>query len=139
MSIFKKKKKKNKVDELVELDKPILPYNGTSGWSGSSTSESRAIDADSKGTTLKRQNKVLDYLYERGTIGATWKEISDVFDWHHGTSSGILSTLHKADRIARLTISRDRSKVYVHPSHVGNSPTESQGRAKVCHNCGAEQ
>ncbi len=38
-----------------------------------------------------------------------------------------------------LTISRDRSKVYVHPSHVGNSPTESQGRAKVCHNCGAEQ
>jgi hypothetical protein len=121
------------------LNKPELPYNETSGWSGSDTSKKRATDADGNGTTLKRQNKVLDYLYECKVNGATWKEISEVFDWHHGTSSGTLSTLHKANLISRLTVSRNRCKIYVHPDFVGDNQTESQGHTKVCHNCGAEQ
>lgn len=139
--IFKDLLRINKEAEKSKevLDSPVLPYNGTSGWSGSLTSKERAVDADSSGTTLKRQNKVIEYLDERGALGATWKEVSDVFDWHHGTSSGILSTLHKTNSIARLTTRRNRCKVYVLPEYVGDSATESQGRAKVCHNCGAEQ
>ncbi len=129
MSIFKKSK----------LEEAILPYNGTSGWSGSGTSEERALDQDSSGTTLKRQNQVLEYLDSCEDMGATWKEITDKFGWHHGTSSGILSTLHKADRISRLSETRNRCKIYLLPNYVGNSPTETQGRTKRCSNCGAEQ
>lgn len=139
--IFKELLRINKVadKESEVLNNPVLPYGGTSGWSGSDTSKERAVDSDNNGTTLKRQNKVIEYLDERGALGATWKEVSDVFDWHHGTSSGVLSTLHKTNSIARLTTRRNRCKVYVLPEYVGDSPTESQGRAKVCHNCGAEQ
>jgi hypothetical protein len=121
------------------LDNPVLPYNGTSGWSGSDTSEERALDQDSSGTTLKRQNKILDYLDKRGEIGATWKEIEQEFGYHHGTASGLLSTLHKTSHIARLTKRRSRCKIYVLPEYVGDNLTEKQGHDKVCHNCGAEQ
>ena len=103
---------------------PELPYAGTSGWSGSGTSERRAKDADAKGVTGDRQQSVLMFLAGRRDRGATWKELSDDTGWHHGTASGTLSVLHKTERISRLTETRDRCKVYVLPDWVNGRATE---------------
>lgn len=116
---------------------PVLPYNGSSGWSGTDTSEERADEADAFGTTAQRQQYVLDLLRARGAEGATWKEISALSMMHHGQSSGALSVLHKADKIARLLERRDKCRVYVLHDYVYERETDSQGRRpKPCPNCG---
>ena len=103
---------------------PELPYAGTSGWSRSDTSAQRAIEADAKGVTGERQRRVLWFLAGCRTRGATWKELSEATGWHHGTASGALSVLHKTNRIARLTETRNRCKVYVLPDWVSGRATE---------------
>lgn len=116
---------------------PVLPYNGSSGWSGTDTSEERADQADLFGTTAQRQQYVLDLLKSRGREGATWKEVSALSMMHHGQSSGALSVLHKADKIARLLERRDKCRVYVLHEYVYERETDSQGRKpKACPNCG---
>ena len=99
------------------FDLPELPYAGTSGWSGSSTSKQRAIFEDTSGITSKRQTQILQFLSETRETGATWHEIGRRLDLHHGQVSGSLSNLHKAGRIVRLTETRDRSKIYVLTDH----------------------
>jgi hypothetical protein len=122
-----------------ESMKPVLPYAGTSGWSGSSTSRARAVRADASGETSYRQSAALFALYEAGHDGLTWKELGDKMGWHHGTASGALSVLHKDERIARLAESRDRCKVYVHREYVAGREVEAHGRKpKPCPNCGWE-
>jgi len=116
------------------FDLPELPYAGTSGWSGSSTSRNRAIEADKSGKTRDRQQQVLTLLANAGGHGMTWQELSTETGWHHGTASGALSVLHKTDRIARLTEKRNKCKVYVLPDEVNERATEPhrgsiQGRA----------
>ena len=114
-----------------------LPYAGTSGWSGTDTSKSRTITRDSTGDTATAQRYVMDLLYLRGEMGATWKEISELTMWHHGTSSGTLSVLHKSGKIARLLETRARCRVYVLPRYICNRETDSQGRKpKPCPKCG---
>jgi len=109
-------------------DIPILPYGGdsdpNSGFSGSETSEARAREADRTGVTGRRQRLVLAYVREHGANGATWHEVSDALGMHHGSASAALSNLHRAKRLARLGISRQRSRVYVHPDFVGDRATE---------------
>jgi len=118
-------------------DGAVLPYAGTSGWSGSETSQARATSADSSGVTSYRQSAALFALYAAGVDGLTWKELGDVQGWHHGTATGVLSVLHKAERIARLSMVRDRCKVYVHVDYVAGRETEQQGRkSRPCPNCG---
>lgn len=118
-------------------DLPELPYNGSSGWSGTDTSKERADEADAFGTTAKRQAYVLDLLASRGYEGATWKEVSALSMMHHGQSSSALSTLHKAGRISRLIERRDKCRVYVLNEYVCERETDSQGRKpKACPNCG---
>lgn len=95
-----------------------LTYAGTSGYSGSDTSEQRARDEDSGGATAGRQRRVLDVLLSRGDMGATWQEVSNRLDLHHGQVSSVLTNLHRAGRIARLKETRHRCKVYVLPDHV---------------------
>lgn len=112
-------------DDLFSL--PELPYAGTSGWSGSDTSEARAKTADRDGTTRDRQGTVLRILACKGATGATWRDIAEEMGWHHGTSSGALSTLHKAGRIERLSEKRDRCKVYVLSEFVNGRETERHG------------
>jgi hypothetical protein len=51
-----------------------LPYNGSSGWSGTDTSEERAKEADSTGRTAEVQTFVFRYLLWQRSHGATWKE-----------------------------------------------------------------
>lgn len=90
------------------LFEPYLPYAGTSGHAGSDTSEERARREDSDGTTARRQLLAVNYLQWRGIKGATWKEFAEYADLHHGQASGVLSVLHKSDRIVRLKERRDK-------------------------------
>lgn len=111
--------------------KPVLPYAGTSGWSGSDTSRARALEADASGVTGRRQRDTLALLDRVGPWGVTWAELSRLLGCHHGTASGVLSVLHKTGRIARLAERRDRCKVYVRPEYVSDRETEPHGRRTV--------
>jgi DNA-binding MarR family transcriptional regulator len=113
-----------------EPELPLLPYAGTSGWSGSDTSEERARTADTDGTTTRRQAQALATLRLAGAAGATWKELADLQQWHHGTASGVLSVLHKEGRVARLTDRRHGCAIYVLPEAVGNRLTAAHGRKR---------
>ena len=118
-------------------DAVSLPYNGTSGWSGTDTSQERAVTADTNGDTSRRQQEAINALYRAHKDGLTWKGLARIMDWHHGQASGVLSVLHKEGRIARLLERRDRCRIYVHLEHVGDRETDSQGRKpKACPNCG---
>jgi len=118
------------------LNQPELPYNGTSGHSGSDTSRQRALSADRSGKTALRQAQALNLLSQRDMLGLTWKELSQITGLHHGTASGVLSVLHKTGRIARLKESRDGCKVYVDVSCIEGRVVEKQGRKKCCPHCG---
>lgn len=129
------------MDEQIVWDfsvaEPSLPYAGTSGWSGSDTSRDRAVESDSSGATGFRQGAALFALFRAEEEGLTWQELGDAMDWHHGTSSGCLSVLHKDGRIARLSDRRNRCKIYVHPDFVAGRAVEPHGRKpSVCPNCG---
>ena len=105
-----------------------LPYAGTSGWSGTDTSEARAREADESGTTAKRQQETLNYVSSYGEWGVTVTELRGATGWHHGKASGVLSVLHKVGKIARLEEKRGRCHVYVHPSFVRGRETQPHGR-----------
>lgn len=117
---------------------PELPYNGSSGWSGSETSKERADRADASGETANRQQTVLDMLNTRGHAGLTVKELRETTGWHHGLASGTLSALHKAGTIQRLKgPRRTRCKVYVAVDYVAGRETEPQGVVRLCEDCRA--
>lgn len=97
---------------------PVLPYAGTSGWSGSETSRERAENADASGETTHRQIITLEIISAAAGDGITWQELSTVTGWHHGTASSLLSVLHKSGHIERLTTRRNRCQIYVLPEHV---------------------
>ena len=118
------------------LNQPELPYNGTSGHSGTDTSKERALSADRSGKTAQRQVQALNLLSQRKMSGLTWKELSEITGLHHGTASGVLSVLHKTGRIARLKESRDGCKVYVDVACIQGRVIEKQGRKKCCPHCG---
>ena len=114
-----------------------LPYAGTSGWSGTDTSEQRAISDDANGITKSRQTLTMLYLFNQKVNGTTWKELANHLGWHHGTASGVLSVLHKEGRISRLLDKRNGCRVYVINDYVAGRATDMQGRKpKACPNCG---
>lgn len=114
---------------------PVLPYpdgeDRSSGWSGSETSHERAQARDTSGETGRNQAQLRLLLMSRAGRGATWAEVSEYFGWHHGVSSGLLSNLHKAGLLARLTERRNRCAVYVLPEHVDGRETRRYGRTRV--------
>ena len=118
------------------LSMPELPYDQTSGHSGTDTSKARAVEADRSGKTAMRQAQALELINQNCGRGLTWKEFSLITGLHHGTASGVLSVLHKAGRIARLKESRNGCKVYVGLNWVENRIVEKQGRNKCCPHCG---
>lgn len=122
---------------LAEM-KPILPYDGTSGWSGSDTSRERAITDDRSGKTRLRQSQTLTHLRHNGERGLTWKELSEITNWHHGQASGVLSVLHKAGLIARLKERRNKCAVYVANEYIYGRATSSP-TIKRCRHCGGIQ
>lgn len=109
----------------------ILPYNGTSGWSGSQASKERQMFLDETGETGKRQQAVLNELKALGSYGATWREIAGVLNLHHGQASGVLSVLHGAGLISRLEQKRNRCSIYVANNFVGGRKTSAPSRTKT--------
>lgn len=109
--------------DVGEPHLPVLPYGGSSGWSGSDSSKDRAVSNDESGVTGYNQRRLMIYLERQGQQGLTWKEAGDHFGWHHGTASGALSVLHKAGLIARLKERRNKSSVYVACSYINDRET----------------
>ena len=117
------------MDDFENIGEPVLPYAGTSGWSGSDTSLARALKADANGETLRNQQAVLLALYKTGRRGLTWFEADTLLGFHHhGKTTGALSALHKKGNICRLTIERKGCKIYVYPEFTDHRATEPQGR-----------
>jgi hypothetical protein len=116
-------------------EQPVLPYAGTSGWSGSDSSRERAKTQDADGTTGLRQSQTLFYVRNQTERGLTWKELSEITNWHHGSSSGALSVLHKAGIIVRLTQRRNRCAIYVTSEYI-NGREIAERKVKTCKNCG---
>ncbi len=116
---------------------PYKPYKSTAGWSGTDTSKARAIDNIDSGRELNNQQLALRILKNRGTEGATWKEIAIDTGWHHGTASGVLSVLHQSGAIVRGAKVRNRCKVYVHQDYKEQVLHEVyKKREKFCPHCG---
>lgn len=117
---------------------PALPYDGTTGHSGSSASASRAHREAADGTAEGRQRAILTLLEEAGPVGLTWGEVGRRLNQHHGQVTGALSSMHKAGLVAALRGGRrEQSSVYVLPKYVngrdvrpfrGRPAAESQGR-----------
>jgi hypothetical protein len=122
---------------MGDLELPLTPYAGTSGWSGSQTSQDRAVQDDTDGTTKGRQNVTLRLINASKTYGMTWKELADETGWHHGQASGVLSVLHKEGLIERLTERRGKCAVYIGLNSVNGRKT-SVRKIKSCKHCGGE-
>ena len=103
-----------------------LPYNGTEGYAGSETSKDRAVSEAISGTASKRQRFILILAQRAKERGITVADVRDA-NLHHGRVSGALSVLHKVGKLARLTETRDKCKVYVLPEYVNGRPTEPHG------------
>ena len=112
------------------LNDPALTYAGTSGHSGTDTSEERARTEDSTGVTSHRQRLVLAELSAAGTHGLTVANLRHRLGLHHGQASAALTNLHRAGRIARLAEKRNRCHVYFLPKHVDGSETQAPTRNK---------
>ena len=118
-------------------DAPYVPYAGTAGWSGTDTSQERAMHNLQTGKEYNNQQKALVYIKQAGSQGLTWKELSQLTDMHHGTASGVLSVLHKSGAILRTTRVRDRSKVYMDIVFTDKVMHELYvDKKKSCPNCG---
>lgn len=111
-------------------DDTVFPYAGHSGASGSDASYERADREDNGGITSLRQQQTLSVLTVAGPHGLTWTELGHQYGWHHGQSTGVLSMLHKAGRIARLRDKRNRCSIYVMPDQVLGRETAAHGRRK---------
>lgn len=122
--------------DLFEDGMPLLPYAGTSGHSGTDTSKERAISQDKSGKTALLQRRVMIILEQNKSYGATWQEVANWLEMHHGTVSGALSVLHKTGYISRLKEKRNGCKVYVLPNYVNGRTVEFQKAKKCCPNCG---
>ena len=119
------------------MSNAFVPYNGTAGWSGTDTSQQRAIDNIHSGRELNNQQLALLLLKKAGANGLTWKEMATATGWHHGTASGVLSVLHKSDAIVRTIKIRNKCKVYVHQNYKDQVMHEVyKKREKLCPHCG---
>ena len=118
-------------------DLTYLPYNGTAGWSGTDTSEQRALDNIHSGRELNHQQLALRLLKNADVNGLTWKELAQITGWHHGTASGVLSVLHQSGAIVRTYVVRNRCKVYAHQDIKDDVKFETyKRREKLCPHCG---
>lgn len=116
-----------------------LPGFGEPGtpWSGTETSRARAAARDKEGTEIRLRDQVIEYLSLRSASGVTWREVASRFGVHHGSASSVLSTLHKAGHIHRLSERRDKRAVYVLPQFTEGRPVMSYGGRPKIHTCPA--
>lgn len=109
-----------------------LPYAGTSGYSGTASSEERARTRDASGKTATVQQTVLVHVLRRGGDGITIAELrNEIPGEHHGTLSGALTALHKSGQVTRLKDERrGKCSVYVHRNCVEGRETIAPRRLK---------
>lgn len=102
--------------------------------SGSSTSKASAQ------SRVDRLSVVAFLVARSGVEGQTWRDVATALSAHHGVASAALSHLHKLGHIARLSETRLRCHVYVHPDFVDGRQTEPYGgRPKVVSDALAQQ
>lgn len=102
--------------------------DGTSGHTGSEASEERVRDMDANGSLPSYRDLTLEWLGARGAYGATQAELQARLSVGHGTASQVLSTLHQAERVQRLSSKRLRSHVYVLPEYTLGRPLSGYRR-----------
>lgn len=100
----------------------LIPYAGTSGWTGSDTSRERAERNDSDGTTKRRQDQVYEAVRAAADSGVTAYELCQHLNLPTNSVAPSLTNLHHEGCIARLKERRGRHEVYVLPDHVGDRP-----------------
>jgi hypothetical protein len=111
---------------------PLLPYKGSSGHSGTDSSENRANTRDLNGDTAMLQFTIYNNIRLSQGNGRTVGELKHF--GHHGNVSGALSNLHKKKAISRLKEKRGKQKIYVCNQYVDGRETESQGRQNDSNN-----
>ena len=119
------------------MSNTYVPYNGTAGWSGTETSQDRAMYNLRTGKEYNNQQKALALLKDARANGLTWKELSEHTGMHHGTASGVLSVLHKSYAILRGTRVRNGCKIYYSIEYSDAVTHEVyKKKQKICSNCG---
>jgi hypothetical protein len=132
------------VDEQVKAamaqgwQPPLTPYAGTSGWKGSDASYERAVEEDANGNTSRRQRISLYRVMTQGERGLTWKELSEIENWHAGQCSSSLSILHKEGYIYRLKEKRNRCSIYVTEANINEREISMRKVRDTCKHCGGE-
>jgi hypothetical protein len=135
---------KEKMNNLFDNDElPATPYAGTSGWSGTDTSQERAKRNDANGTTSTTQHAILDAVESSGFHGMTVADIRERFpDRHHGTLSGALTVLHMQGHLLRLAAKRMSCKIYVAPRYQSGrdieQPTRNRQLPAACPHCNGD-
>lgn len=110
-------------DTTPTTEFPHLPYAGTSGHSGTDTSEAATRERDANGLTAEAQQTAITMARRARYRGVTVVDLRAT-GLHHGRASGALSVLHQRGLLTRLTDKRDRCKIYVLPEYVGNRAEE---------------
>jgi hypothetical protein len=123
---------------MTDLQLPLTPYAGTSGWQGSEASHDRVKEDDANGTTTLRQRISLHRVRTQGERGLTWKELGEIENWHAGQSSGSLSVLHKEGLVYRLKEKRNRCSIYVTEEYINNRETSERKVQDTCKHCGGK-
>ena len=122
----------------MNLELPLTPYAGTSGWRGSEASRERVFIDDANGTTSLRQRVALKRVWDQEFRGLTWKELSEIENIHAGQSSGVLSVLHKEGFIVRLKEKRNRCSIYVAPDYIRGREISERKSQDTCKHCGGK-
>jgi hypothetical protein len=117
---------------------PLTPYAGTSGWKGSDASRERAVQEDANGATSLRQSITLHRVRTQEERGLTWKELSEIENWHAGQCSSSLSILHKEGFIFRLKEKRNRCSIYVTEEHIDGREISDYKKQNECKHCGGK-
>lgn len=99
---------------------------------GIHTSEAAADQLRRSGVRSEKQRRFLIALDYAGSYGMTVGDFRNHDDsrYHHGSSSGLLSTLHSRGLIVALTETREGQTVYVLPEYVNGRETRPY-RAKT--------
>ena len=88
------------------------------------------------GHDLRNQPRALGQLALAGSHGLTWEQLARLTGWHHGTASGVLSTLHRAGKVERLVRKRNRRSIYVLPWYVaGRETVKPKPNPRQCPEC----
>lgn len=97
---------------------------------GTEPSHDAAVEHELSGIKSKKQRFFLILLGQAGEKGATVGELREAKGsrYHHGSTSGLLSTLHSRDLVVALQERRDGQTVYVLPEFVNDRETRAYGR-----------